>query len=154
MSDYPANAKQAAPPVQLEVHIAEWWAMGEIQRLRTELAEARRDAEHWREARRSAIEAGDALMTELAEARRDVEQAAGELVVAMPEPGTDMARVMHANAMMRRERDALRAELAEARRDAEAARADYRCALQYIERLRNERDAAVAHAGDAARGET
>jgi hypothetical protein len=48
----------------------------------------------------------------------------------------------------------LRAELAEARRDAEAARADYRCALQYIERLRNERDAAVAHAGDAARGET
>jgi chromosome segregation ATPase len=108
VSDYPANAKQAAPPVQLEVHIAEWWAMGEIQRLRTELAEARRDAEHWREARRSAIEAGDALMTELAEARRD----------------------------------------------AEAARADYRCALQYIERLRNERDAAVAHAGDAARGET
>jgi hypothetical protein len=43
----------------------------------------------------------------------------------------------------------LQAELAEARRDAEAARADYRCALQYIDRLRNERDAAI----DAARGE-
>ena len=41
------------------------------------------------------------------------------------------------------------AELAEVRRGMEAARADYRCALQYIDRLRNERDAAI----DAARGE-
>jgi hypothetical protein len=55
------------------------------------------------------------LLAELAEARRDVEQAAGELIVAMPEPGTDMARVMLANAMMRRERD-------EARRDRNALR--------------------------------
>ena len=57
----------------------------------------------------------EALRAELAEARRDVEQAAGELIVAMPEPGTDMARVMLANAMMRRERD-------EARRDRNALR--------------------------------
>jgi hypothetical protein len=42
-----------------------------IERLRAELAEARRDAEHWREARRSAIEAGDALMAELTEAQRE-----------------------------------------------------------------------------------
>jgi rubrerythrin len=57
VSDYPANAKQAAPPEQLEAHImsastpkgdAEWWAMGEIQRLRAELAEARLDAERYR----------------------------------------------------------------------------------------------------------
>jgi hypothetical protein len=53
------------------------------------------------------------LKNELAEARRDIEMAAGELMVAMPEPGTDMARVMHANAMMRRERDRLRAALKE-----------------------------------------
>jgi hypothetical protein len=57
VSDYPANAKQAAPPEQLEAHImsastpkgdAEWWAMGEIQRLRAELTEVRRDAERYR----------------------------------------------------------------------------------------------------------
>jgi hypothetical protein len=57
-----------------------------------------------------------ALRAELGEARRDVELAAGELLVAMPEPGTDMARVMIANSIMRRERDALRAELDAARR--------------------------------------
>jgi hypothetical protein len=58
----------------------------------------------------------DKLEAELGEARRDVELAAGELLVAMPEPGTDMARVMIANSIMRRERDALRAELDAARR--------------------------------------
>jgi hypothetical protein len=74
-----------------------------------------------------------ALRAELAEARRDVELAAGELVVAMPKPGTDMARVMIANAMMRRERDALRAELAEARRDAERLRDIFRAnMLRYV----------------------
>jgi hypothetical protein len=55
-------------------HDSLWVRAENYDALRTELAEARRDAEHWREARRSAIEAGDALMTELAEARRDAER--------------------------------------------------------------------------------
>ncbi len=57
-------------------------------------AAARRDAEHWREARRSAIEAGDALMAELVDAEAEVRRLNAELAEA------------------RRERDRLRAEVA------------------------------------------
>jgi DNA repair exonuclease SbcCD ATPase subunit len=49
------------------------------------------------------------------EAREDVVKAAGELLVSVPAPGTDLARCLSANSIMRRERDAARAELAEAR---------------------------------------
>lgn len=41
----------------------------------------------------------------------DVRTAAGELLVEMPAPGSPMARVMVANAMMRRERDQANADL-------------------------------------------
>lgn len=56
-----------------------------------------------------------ALQGQLDEARSDVVEAAGALLVDMPDPGTDMSRVMLANAMMRRERDTLQAQLVEAR---------------------------------------
>jgi hypothetical protein len=43
--------------------------------------------------------------------RADMEAAAGELRVPLPEPGTDMARLVSANVIMRRERAALREAL-------------------------------------------
>lgn len=55
------------------------------------------------------------LERERDEARNDVFLASGELLVPMPEPGTDMARVMVANAVMRGERDKALRELQEAR---------------------------------------
>jgi hypothetical protein len=48
---------------------------------------------------------------QLAEARRDVIEAVGELLVPVPEPGTDAARVMIAGRIMRRERDDARTQL-------------------------------------------
>lgn len=42
---------------------------------------------------------------ELAAARNDLVMAAGELMVPVPEPGSDMARSMAANVLMRAERD-------------------------------------------------
>jgi hypothetical protein len=38
--------------------------------------------------------------------REDLEHAAGECLVPVPEPGSDMSRVLLANVLMRRERDA------------------------------------------------
>lgn len=81
-------------------------AVEHIRALEAELAEARRGLGDLREA--SALQ-----KAELDEAQRDVAKAAGELLVEMPEPGTDMARVMIANSMMRRERDEARAALTE-----------------------------------------
>jgi len=57
----------------------------------------------------------DALQAERDKLRADIVAAAGELLVDIPEPGTPMARVMLANAAMRRERDEARAELAASR---------------------------------------
>jgi hypothetical protein len=63
VSDY--QAKQVEPPEQLEARImnanvpktgAEWWAHHEIERLRAELAEARRDVEALRTALEDAFE--------------------------------------------------------------------------------------------------
>jgi len=51
------------------------------------------------------------LCAELEAARADVVAASGELMVEVPSPGTDMARVMLANAAMRRERNEAREEL-------------------------------------------
>jgi hypothetical protein len=45
---------------------------------------------------------------QLEKARGDVVAASGELLVEVPKPGTDMARVMIANALMRRERNLFR----------------------------------------------
>lgn len=64
---------------------------------------------------------------------RDLEDAAGELAVPLPEPGTTMAKVISANLIMRRERDAarseverLRAQLDELTKDHEAVTANAR----------------------------
>lgn len=69
----------------------------------------------------AALAAKDA---ELAKAREDVTQAAGALLVELPEPGTPMARVMLANAMMRRERDDANARAERAEAEAAGLRAD------------------------------
>lgn len=60
----------------------------------------------------------DALLEEccakekaLIAATDDIRLAAGELMILMPKPGTDMSRMMLANVAMRRERDAARQEL-------------------------------------------
>jgi len=45
------------------------------------------------------------LVERVAEHENDLAEAAGALMVPMPEPGTDMARVMKANALIRGERD-------------------------------------------------
>ena len=57
----------------------------------------------------------DELNAELAQYNQDMKDAAGELLVEMPRPGTDMAKVMIANRLLRNERDAFRAELQHAR---------------------------------------
>lgn len=49
------------------------------------------------------------LERELGEARNDLVLAAGELMLSIAEPGSDMARCMSANVLMRRERDQWRA---------------------------------------------
>jgi hypothetical protein len=62
-----------------------------------------------------ARERAERAEAELAAARADVVAAAGELLVPLPQPGTDGSRIMLANVAMRRERDIARKELAEAR---------------------------------------
>lgn len=42
------------------------------------------------------------LQQENEQYRKDIEDAAGELMVKIPEPGTDLAKVLHANIMMRK----------------------------------------------------
>ncbi len=49
----------------------------------------------------------------LHEVTEDIALAAGELLIPVPVPGTDMSRVLIANVLMRRERDKAREELAE-----------------------------------------
>lgn len=48
---------------------------------------------------------------ELAEHREDVRLASGELLIPIPEPGTETARLLRANVLMRRERDEARAQV-------------------------------------------
>lgn len=54
------------------------------------------------------------IRRELAEARQDVVKASGELLIDVPTPGTDLARVMIASTHIRKERDSLRQQLEEA----------------------------------------
>lgn len=51
--------------------------------------------------------------------RKDLADAAGELMTTMPTPGSDMARVMIANALMRDERDRAKAEWTELKIESE-----------------------------------
>lgn len=51
-------------------------------------------------------------MAELATLRKDLEDAAGELMVPVPEPGSVASKMLLANRIMFRERDALRERLA------------------------------------------
>lgn len=44
-------------------------------------------------------------MKELDAHRKDLEQAAGELMIDLPEPGTTIAKLLRANSIMRRQRD-------------------------------------------------
>lgn len=60
----------------------------------------------------------------------DVRVAAGELMVEMPEPGSPMARVMVANALIRKERNEANEEVSRLR-----ARDDNNCALEFAERI-------------------
>lgn len=83
----------------------------------------------------------------------DIVAAAGLLMVEIPEPGTDMARVMRANSQMRRERDAARAERADAMAEIRRLNERYiemgdRCADALVERnaAQKERDEARAAA--------
>jgi hypothetical protein len=58
-----------------------------------------------------AANAIDDVKRELATMRADIEAAAGELLVDIPEPGTDAARMMSANVLMRRELEDVRHRL-------------------------------------------
>lgn len=54
-----------------------------------------------------------ALDRELAQCRQDLKDAAGELMVPMPEPGTDMAKLLSANVLLRQREARLREALKE-----------------------------------------
>jgi hypothetical protein len=64
----------------------------------------------------------EALTAERDAARADVVAAAGELRVPMPRSGTEAARLLAANLIMRGERDAARTRLAEVERERDEAR--------------------------------
>jgi hypothetical protein len=51
----------------------------------------------------------------------DIAAAAGELLVPIPTPGSDAARLLRANIILRQERDEARAERRAARLDRDAA---------------------------------
>lgn len=57
--------------------------------------------------------------------RQDLEAAAGELLVPLPEPGTDMAKVVTANKLLRDEIGRLRLSLAQTANELEAVRREY-----------------------------
>jgi ElaB/YqjD/DUF883 family membrane-anchored ribosome-binding protein len=98
------------------------------------------------------------LVRELQLAREDVVAAAGELIVEMPRPGTDMARVMLANAAMRRERDQLRAEVERLQRAAVPGNGPEMLRMQVenkrlaaeVERLKAELESAIDDHNEAA----
>ena len=63
-----------------------------------------------------------ALRAAIAQYEADARDAAGELLVPIPTPGTDAAKVMVASRIMRGQRDEARAELADLRRKMAARR--------------------------------
>jgi hypothetical protein len=69
----------------------------------------------------------------VAQMRKDLEDAAGELALPVPEPGTDMAKLMAANVLLRRENEKLRHEAVDVEDAVEQARG--RTAAEVIESL-------------------
>lgn len=90
-------------------------AVTEAMELATERDTARKEAE---EARMDLVK----MERELNEARADVVEAAGELMTEIPAPGTDAARVMIANRIMRSARDRAEAERDQMQQKLAAAR--------------------------------
>jgi len=88
-------------------------------------------------------------------ARADVDAVSRAFVVEMPQPGTDLARVMLFNQVLTREREALRAELTEAKasvsRWAGAAGKAHELVVVQLAAAANERDAALAKLAEAGR---
>lgn len=71
------------------------------------------------------------LRARVAAFEKDISDAAGLLMVDVPEPGTPMAKVMQANAIMRWDRDAARARVAKLEAVQFAAKAYLDAALQH-----------------------
>lgn len=80
-------------------------------------------AEQQRVAMESEREAQQAR-AKLSLALKDIADAAGELMVPLPEPGTLTAKLLAANSILRRERDMARLDRNDALRDAEAVKAE------------------------------
>lgn len=92
----------------------------------------------------------DEARAELDRHRQDIADAAGELLVAIPEPGTEKAKLLRANVLMRRERDEARATAARLRREgAEAMRAQ---CIGTCERIASHAAAASPHIRDESSG--
>lgn len=60
----------------------------------------------------------DALREQLEAMQKDMEEAAGELPMPIPEPGTDMAKLMSANILLRRENERLRHQIIDCEEEA------------------------------------
>ena len=90
-------------------------ALAVIDALRTLVAKARETVRVVQAQRdillaqqKALLTARDALRTRLAQMETDIRDAAGELRVEMPQPGTVTAKLLSANVLLRRERDAAR----------------------------------------------
>lgn len=69
-------------------------------------------AEDHRVGRERALDMAKAALDQRDASQADSVAAAGELAVAFPSPGTDAAKLLKANVLLRRERDDLRRQLA------------------------------------------
>jgi hypothetical protein len=65
----------------------------------------------------------EGMKAEIEALREDLRLAAGELLVPIPEPGSDMSRLLSANVLLRRENERLRAERYDAIKRAQSANA-------------------------------
>lgn len=86
---------------QCMMRLLEWWA---VQRTAVRVAEGREaelrrdvNAKYWEACR----DENTGLREQLRFARKDVEDAAGELLLPIPEPGTDQAKMMLANRLLK-----------------------------------------------------
>ncbi len=80
------------------------------------------------------------VRAELETRQEDDRLAAGELLVPLPTPGTDAARMMRANVLMRRQRDEARAKLTECERERDAWNVTAENQLVSVGKLRSRLD--------------